>query len=238
MEKKIALVTGIGCHGKMADYLNVSSFYALHGRAVPAATGIRTGSEDFQVICCAGDGDAYNEGISHLIHAAKRNSDITVIVHDNHVFSLTVKQPTSTSPEGFRGSSTPKGHIERPINPLDMMLSAGSSFVARSFAGDPQHLEKTILEGVQHKGFSFIEVLQPCVAWYNTFPDYRKRVYQMEEQPSSLEEAREKAKEWDYENEEVSIPLGVFRKEEKEVFEERLEEVGEINVEKILEASK
>ncbi len=236
-KERVVLVTGIGCHGKMADYINVSSFYALHGRTIPVATGIKSANNDLQVICCAGDGDVYNEGISHLLHAAKRNSNITVIVHDNHVFSLTVKQPTSTSPEGFTGSSTPEGHPERPLNPVDLMLSVKASFVARSFVGKQGHLKEVIKEGIEHKGFSFIEVLQPCVAWYNTFPEYAKRVYEMKEIPSSFKEAREKAQEWDYSNE-ADIPLGVFYKEQKEVLEDKLEKTTEVDIGAILEKSK
>ncbi len=231
------LVSGIGCHGKMADYMNVSSFYALHGRAVPAALGVKIGNSDLDVICNVGDGDVYSEGVAHLIHAAKRNSNITVIVHDNHAFSLTVKQPTATSPEGFIGSSSPKGHIEKPINPLDMMLSVNASFVARGFTGDVKHLKDLMLQGVRHKGFSFIEVLQPCIAWYNTFSMYNERTYKMEDGPFSLDEAREKVREWDYMNKE-DIPLGVFYKEEREVFEEKMGEVGYVDVEGILESKR
>jgi 2-oxoglutarate ferredoxin oxidoreductase subunit beta len=223
-KKKIVLVSGIGCHGKMTDYLNVNSFYALHGRAVTSAVGVKIGNENLDVVCITGDGDSYNEGISHLIHAGKRNSNITVIVHDNQAFSLTVKQPTSTSPKGFKGSTTPKGSIEDPINPLDMMLSIGATFVARGYAGKQEQLKRIILEGIKHKGFSFIEVLQPCIAWNNTYLDYNKRTYEIEEEFLSIEKAREKVGEWNYNNEN-NIPLGIFYKKEKATFEEQLDEI-------------
>ncbi|MBZ1356425.1 MAG: hypothetical protein KY054_01460 [Candidatus Nealsonbacteria bacterium] len=90
------LVSGIGCHGKMSDFININSFYGLHGRSIPVAGGIKVGNPNLKVICSSGDGDSYSEGISHLIHAAKRNSNITVLIHDNHNFALTVKQFTST----------------------------------------------------------------------------------------------------------------------------------------------
>ena len=153
---KMVLVTGIGCHGKMADYLNMNSFYSLHGRAITTATGVKIANNNLDVICCVGDGDTYNEGIAHLIHAARRNVNITVIVHDNHVFSLTVKQATATSPRGFVGTSTPQGSPDDPINPILMMLSIGTSFVARGYTGNVNHLSGIISEGIKHNGFSFI----------------------------------------------------------------------------------
>ncbi len=237
-KRKTVLVSGIGCHGKMADYLNINSFYSLHGRAIAAGAGIKLGNEELDVICSVGDGDAYSEGIAHLLHAARRNSNITVIVHDNHVFSLTVKQRTATSPQGFPGSTTPKGSVERPINPLELMLSMGASFVARGYSGKPQHLTRLILEGVKHQGFSFIEVLQPCVAWYNTYQSYNQRVYEMENEFLFMEDAREKAKEWDYNNSEAKIPLGIFYKEEKETFEEQTGRSFFVDLESVLERTK
>lgn len=236
-KNKTVVVTGIGCHGKMADYLNVNTFYSLHGRAIPSAVGVKIGNEELEVVCCVGDGDAYSEGIAHLVHAAKRNSNITVLVHDNHAFSLTVKQATSTSPKGFKGSTTPKGSIEDPINPLEMMLSTGATFVARGYAGKIEHLKNLILQGINHQGFSFIEILQPCIAWYNTYPDYNERVYEMEEEDLSLESAREKAREWDYNNE-AKIALGVFYKKEKQTLEEQMAKVSQVDTKELLEKSK
>ncbi len=235
--EKTVLVTGIGCHGKIADYFNVNSFYSLHGRAIPSAVGIKMGNEELQVICSVGDGDAYNEGIAHLIHAAKRNSNITVVVHNNRVFALTVKQATSTSPKEFVGSTTPKGGVEEPINPMDVMLSTGASFVARGYVGKPEQLTRIISEGVKHRGFSFIEVLQPCVAWLNTYESYNEKTYEMEEEFLPLQEAREKAREWDYNNG-GEIPLGVFYREEKPTIEEQVGEVSFVDTKEILEKSK
>ncbi len=234
---KTVLVSGIGCHGKISDYMNLNSVYALHGRTIPVATGIKIGNRDLNVVCMVGDGDTYDEGVSHFIHAAKRNSDITVIVHDNRVFALTVNQATSTSPKGYVGTTSPKGTTEDPMNPLDVALSLGATFVARGYSGKPEHLKRLILEGMQHKGFSFIEVLQPCVVWYNTFPVYNERCYEMEEEYLPLDKAREKSREWDYANEN-NIPLGVFYKEDKPSNEELLGEIHPVDVAKILEESK
>ncbi len=236
-KENLVLVTGIGCHGKMADYLNINSFYSLHGRAIPTATGIKIANSNLDVICCVGDGDTYNEGIAHLIHAARRNVNITVIVHDNHVFSLTVKQATATSPKGFIGTSTPKGSPDDPINPLLMMLSVNASFVARGYTGKGEHLSQIILEGVRHNGFSFIEVLQPCVAWHNTYPDYNERTYEIEEKDLTLEEGIKRAKEWDYSNSN-KIPLGVFYKQEKPTLDSQLGDIFKPDMNSFLESNK
>ncbi len=209
--EKTALVSGIGCQGKITDYLNVNSFYALHGRSIPVATGIKTVRNDLHVIAVAGDGDAYDEGIAHLIHAAKRNTNITFIVHDNRVFALTVNQCTSTSPKGFISNTSPQGNTEEAINPLKIVLAAGGTFIARGYSAKPEELSRIIKEGINHKGFSFIEVLQPCVAWNNTFSYYNERTYELQEECLSVEKAQEKINEWDY-NSDSNIPLGIFYK--------------------------
>lgn len=233
------LTTGIGCHAKIADYLNINSFYGLHGRSLPLATGIKIGNPELKVITCSGDGDSYDEGISHLIYAAKRNLDMTVIIHDNRTFALTVGQFTATSPKGFKGKSTPGGSAEKPFNPLELIAAAGATFVARGYVGKLDHLSRLITEGVKHKGFSFIEVLQPCVAWFNTYADYNNRVYEFENQDlSSKGKAMEKIKEWDY-NDGQKIPLGIFYKINEPTLEESLVagldlKVQKANIRKVL----
>ncbi len=218
--ENFTMVSGIGCHGKMADYIGINSFYGLHGRAVPVAEGIRAANPDLKVLISSGDGDSYNEGIAHLVHAAKRNIDITVLIHDNHTFALTVKQFTSTSPKGFKGSSTPEGSVETPINPLKLMLASGATFVARGYAAKMDHLADLIEQGIAHKGFSFIEILQPCVTWFNTYEKYNEKVYEYETgKELTREEAMNVVGEWDYNNGD-KIPIGLFYREEKPAFEE------------------
>jgi len=227
-KQELVLVSGIGCHAKIIDYLNINSFYGLHGRCLPLAQGIKLSNPKLKVVCFSGDGDSYNEGIGHLIHAAKRNSDITVIIHDNHTFALTVKQYTSTSPRGFKGSSTPKGSVEDPINPLELMLASGATFIARGYAGHKDKLTEIIKRGIEHKGFSFIEVLQPCIAWNNTFEKYNKSVYWKD---FSETEGLKAITEWDYRNGD-KIATGVFYQKEKKSFEEEfsLEKKDSLNV--------
>lgn len=187
----------------------------MHGRAVCSAQGIKIANPQLKVICFVGDGDIYNEGICHLIHAAKRNSDIAVIVHDNRNFALTVSQFTATSPKGFKGTSTPKGSVEEPLNPIELMLVSGATFVSRTFTGNFESLKNIILEAVLHEGFSFVEVLQPCIAFYDTREFYQQKVYELKDHDfSSFEKAIEKAREWDYKNGN-KIPIGVFYRAKK-----------------------
>jgi 2-oxoglutarate/2-oxoacid ferredoxin oxidoreductase subunit beta len=241
-EKKenFVLSTGIGCHAKISDYININTVYGLHGRSIPVAVGIKTGNKNLKVVCCSGDGDSYNEGISHLIHAAKRNSDITVIIHNNRTFALTVKQFTSTSPEGFQGSTTPKGSIEEPFNPLELMLASGATFIARSYVANQKHLSSMIEAGIKHKGFSFIEVLQPCVAWFNTYKEYNEKVYEYKmKNLLNKEEASSIFKEWDY-NSDKKIAIGLFYQINKPTFEDKvldgIDKKEKIDIKKILKS--
>ncbi len=215
-KENVVITAGIGCHAKIIDYINVNSFYGLHGRPVAVAAGVKLANPNLKVIAFSGDGDSLNEGVSHLIHAAKRNSDITVVLHQNRNFALTVKQFTASSPKGFVSNSSPHGNVEEPLNALDLVNSSGATFIARTFSADMKHLENTLEEAVNHKGFSFVEVLQPCTAWYNTLSEYQEKTYKMKDIPKNPEE---KIKEWDY-NEGDKIPLGIFKKEKKNVFEE------------------
>lgn len=211
-KENIVFTTGIGCHGKTFDYLNLSSFYGLHGRALPLSQGIKLANPKLKVITIVGDGDMYNEGIEHLIHAAKRNSDISVLVFDNRNFALTVSQFTAVSPKGFKGSSTPKGSPEEPFNPLELVLAAGGTFIARGYALKIEQLINLIVEAVEHKGFSFVEILQPCLTFFDNRQFYQERIYELINHDfSSKEKALIKIEEWDYKNGEgVKIPLGIF----------------------------
>ena len=220
--ENFVLTTGIGCFAKIVDYININTFYGLHGRSLPVATGMKIANPSLKVLACSGDGDSYNEGLAHIVFAAKRNIDITVIIHDNRAFALTVGQFTAISPKGYKGKSTPEGSTENPFNPLDLLFSAGATFIARSYSANLDHLQKIIAQGVKHKGFSLIEVLQPCVAWSNTYETYNERVYEFENQDvSSKENAAKRIKEWDYRNGD-KIPIGIFYKSEESTLDEQL----------------
>jgi len=222
---RIVLVTGIGCHAKMADYLNINSFYSIHGRTLPVATAIKMANPDLVVLVCAGDGDCYAEGLDHLIFAAKRNTDITLIVHNNRVYGLTTGQYTPTSPLGFKGRSTPGGTVEEPFNPLEIMLASGATYVARGCTRRMDLLQKAILDGIHHPGFAFIDVLQVCASYFNLSDYYDARVYEIKDHDEGdFEAACRKAREFDY-NEDAPIGLGTLYRTTRPTLEERLASV-------------
>ena len=221
---KVVLASGIGCHAKIVDYVKVNSFYSIHGRVPPPITGIKLANPELVVIGHAGDGDAYGEGIEHLIFSAKRNINVTFIVHNNRVYGLTTGQFTPTSPPGFIGRSTPGGSPEDPLNPIELMLSAGAGFVARGFAGKQKHLQQLIKAGIKHQGFAFIDVLQPCFTFYNTYDFYNQKVYELtdgEYDSSDRKAAFARAGEWAY-GEAERIPIGIFYQTERPTYDEKL----------------
>lgn len=230
--ENVVLVSGIGCHAKIVDYINVNSFYSLHGRVVPAASAIKIARPNLKVIGFAGDGDAYGEGLEHLIFAAKRNVDITMIIHNNRVYGLTTGQYTPTSPLGFKGRSTPLGTKEAPINPLELMLSSGAGFIGRGTSHGIDLLKKIFKEAIIHKGFSLIDVLQVCVTYYNMYEYYDKRVYELSNHdPHDYGAALDKIRQWDY-NKDAPIGLGVFYKKEMPTFEEGFLKASGANIDR------
>jgi len=217
----IVLVGGIGQHAKILDYVNVNSFYSLHGRAVPAAEGIKLANPRLKVIVFSGDGDAYGEGIEHLVFAAKRNIDLTVIVHDNRVYALTTGQSTPTSPRGFKSRSTPGGTLDRPLNPLELMLASGATYLARGYSGRLPLLKDLVKAAVLHRGFALVETLQVCVTFNNLYDYYGKHVYELQgHDAADREAARQKIREWDYDSA-APIALGEFYKTAAPTFDEQ-----------------
>jgi 2-oxoglutarate ferredoxin oxidoreductase subunit beta len=209
--EKVVLVSGIGCHAKIVDYMNVNSFYSIHGRTLPVATAIKLANPDLKVICFSGDGDSLAEGLDHLIFAAKRNIDVTLILHDNRVYGLTTGQYTPTSPLGFKGKSTPSGSAENPLNPADLMLVSGASFIARGYTHGIEQLQKLFRDAILHKGFSFVDVLQVCVSYFNLYEAYNKMTYEIQgNNTGSFEEAQKIIRSWNYDSLEKPIPLGKF----------------------------
>jgi 2-oxoglutarate ferredoxin oxidoreductase subunit beta len=220
--ENFVIITGIGQHAKMADYLNINSFYSIHGRTFPAATAIKLANPELKIICFAGDGDAFAEGLDHLIFSAKRNIDITAIIHDNRVYGLTTGQYTPTSPLGFKGKSTPMGSKEYPINPLEIMLASGASFIARGYPGRMEHFKKLIKDAILHKGFSFVDVLQVCVIYNNYYNVYNKQIYEVENNdPKSFDQAQRIIRSWDYnDSSDAKIPIGKFYDKDLPTFDE------------------
>ncbi|MCK4444829.1 MAG: 2-oxoacid:ferredoxin oxidoreductase subunit beta, partial [Thermoplasmata archaeon] len=221
-KENIVISSGIGCHAKISDYLNLNSFYSIHGRAITTISGMKLGNPDLKVVSFQGDGDALAEGIAHIVHAAKRNIDATLIVHDNRVYSLTTGQFTPTSEKGFKGKSTPKGSVEEPMNPIALVLASGATFVARAYVGKIKHLQEIFKEAIKHEGFSFVQVMQPCVTFLNTFKEWNELAYIMEDHdPSDFDAAWKRAQEKD------KMPLGIFYQTKAPTYEKEL--LGDFN---------
>ena len=216
------LVSGIGQAGKLPHYTRGNVFNSLHGRPLPPAIGAKIANPDLVVIAVSGDGDGYGEGGNHFIHAARRNHDITYLVHNNQIYGLTKGQASPTSDVGFVTKTTPYG-AANPINPISLAIVSGASFVGRGFAGDIEHLTSLIKQGITHRGFSLVDILQPCVSFNNknTYSWYRERVYKLEDEdgydPGDKKGALEKAFEWA-----DKIPIGIIYMRELPVYEDQL----------------
>ncbi|HCI80849.1 MAG TPA: 2-oxoacid ferredoxin oxidoreductase, partial [Ktedonobacter sp.] len=163
------IVSGIGCSSRFPHFLKTFGFHTVHGRALPVAQGLKMARPDLTVVAVGGDGDLFSIGAGHLVHAALRNIDITVVVMDNEIYGLTKGQTSPTSPHGHVTKSTPYGLLASQFNPVSTVLSLNVSFVARGYSAKPKELAALIEQGVQHKGFSFIHVLSPCPTFYHTF---------------------------------------------------------------------
>jgi 2-oxoglutarate ferredoxin oxidoreductase subunit beta len=219
---RVLLVSGIGQAGKLPHYTRGNVFNSLHGRPLPPAIGAKIANPDLVVIAVSGDGDGYGEGGNHFIHAARRNHDITYLVHNNQIYGLTKGQASPTSDVGFVTKTTPYG-AANPINPISLAIVSGASFVGRGFAGDIEHLTSLIKQGITHRGFSLVDILQPCVSFNNknTYSWYRERVYKLEDEdgydPGDKKGALEKAFEWA-----DKIPIGIIYMRELPVYEDQL----------------
>jgi 2-oxoglutarate ferredoxin oxidoreductase subunit beta len=212
------LVAGIGCHGHMLNFVKMTSFNGLHGRAIPVATGIKLANPKLNTFVFTGDGDCLGEGGNHFIHACRRNHDLTVILHDNALYSLTTGQTSPMSAKGAKTKSTPGGNPDEPFSPLTLAISAGATFVARAFSSDIPKLADLIAKANAHKGFALIDVLQPC-ATFNK--DYTYQFFQENTYPLEMDHdvtnkilALEKSQEWGLKK----IPLGIFYQVQKETF--------------------
>ncbi len=220
-QRMLTLVSGIGQAGKLPQYLKCHYFNGLHGRALPVATGIKAANPHLTVVVTSGDGDVYGEGGNHLIHTIRRNPDITVLVHDNMIYGLTKGQASPTSEEGLVTPIQPRGVYVDPINPLALAISLDAPFVARTSAGEPQHMRETIAAAIAHKGFSLVDIFQPCVVFnkVNTYQWFKEHTYFLDDDydPTDRMAAFARA------TEEGRYGLGIFyRTDTRAVFEDEV----------------
>jgi 2-oxoglutarate ferredoxin oxidoreductase subunit beta len=176
--ENLAVISGIGCSGRISGYINSYGVHSIHGRSLPIAQGLKMANRDLTVIAAGGDGDGFAIGMSHTVHAIRRNIDITYIVMDNQIYGLTKGQTSPRSAAGFKTKSTPYGSVEQAVSPMELALSAGATFIAQGFSTDLKELTSLIEAGIQHKGFSFINVFSPCVTYnkVNTYDWFKENL--------------------------------------------------------------
>lgn len=207
--EEACLIYGIGCHGHMCNFLHAYGFEGLHGRPIPVAEGVKMANRKLKVIVVAGDGDTYGEGLNHFISGIRGNHDITLIVHDNRVYGLTTGQTSPTSGKGYKSKSTPQGVIEVPVNPMALAIAAGGTYVARGFSADPQLLTDLIKGGIDHPGFSVIDVLQNCITFnhVNTVLWFKEHSYHLAEEGH---DPKDRVKAFERALDEERLGLGLF----------------------------
>jgi 2-oxoglutarate ferredoxin oxidoreductase subunit beta len=175
--ENVAVVSGIGCSSRVPAYTSVYGFHGLHGRALPVATGLKVARPELTVLVAGGDGDGFSIGGNHFLHACRRNLDMTYIVMDNEVYGMTKGQASPTTAADWQQSKlTPHGPGFRPFQPAMIALSAGATFIARGFSGNPNDIARMIAEGIKHPGFAFIQVLSPCPTFCPEQMDWKKIV--------------------------------------------------------------
>ena len=219
---EVLLVGGIGQAAKTPQYMNANGFCGLHGRSLPPAIAAKIANKNLTVIVDTGDGDSYGEGGNHFIHNIRRNVDITHFVHDNQIYGLTKGQSSPTSEIGLVTHVQTNGNINMQLNPIMLAITMGAGFVARAFSGDKEHLVSIMTEAINHKGYSLVDILQPCVSFnkLNTLQWYQKRVYTLDDKYDCTNkmDALQKSMEWG-----DKIPLGIIYKEALPTFHDKID---------------
>jgi 2-oxoglutarate/2-oxoacid ferredoxin oxidoreductase subunit beta len=175
--EQIAVVSGIGCSSRIPAYTNCYGFHGVHGRSLAVAAGLKLARPELTVVVASGDGDGYSIGGNHFLHACRRNVDLTYVVMDNHIYGMTKGQPSPTTEPDFDTALTPGGTGLRPFNPLVIALASGADFVARAYSGNLNETANIIVEAIRHPGFSFVEVLSPCVTYRPDQRAWKERVH-------------------------------------------------------------
>ena len=212
---QVVVVSGIGCSSRTPYFMSTYGFHGVHGRALPIATGMKLANPELTILVMGGDGDLLAIGAGHFPHAAARNIDLTCVMMDNQTYGLTKAQSLPTSFMGHKSKSTPYGVIAKPMSPVLFALSNGATFVARGYSARPNELSQTIVQGIQHKGFSFVHVQSPCAEFFNTYDYYDEHVADLPEDwdRHDLKAAIEMALT------EEKVHLGVFYEGERPVYE-------------------
>jgi 2-oxoglutarate ferredoxin oxidoreductase subunit beta len=175
--EQIAVISGIGCSSRIPAYTNCYGFHGVHGRSLALASGLKVTRPDLTVVVASGDGDGYSIGGNHFLHACRRNLDLTYVVMDNRVYGMTKGQPSPTTEPDFDTALAPGGTGLSPFHPLVIALASGANFIARAFSGDPNGTAAMLVEAICHPGFSFIEILSPCVTFRPDQKEWKEAVH-------------------------------------------------------------
>jgi len=218
--ENLTVVSGIGQSSKTPHYFKTNTFHSLHGRAIPIATAVKAINPNLTVIAEGGDGDMYGEGGNHLLHAIRRNPDITNIIHDNMVYGLTKGQASPTTMLGVKTTLQVDGVILEPFNPIAFAIALNASFVARAFVGDIEKTKEILKKAIKHKGYAIIDLFQPCPSYNKTqtFEWFRQNTYYLEDayDPHDRIEAFKRSLETE------KLPLGIFYINQRKTFEENI----------------
>ena len=218
--RDVLVAGGIGQAAKIPQYISANGFCGLHGRAVPAAISAKIANENLTVIVSTGDGDSLGEGGNHFIHNIRRNVDVAHFIHNNQIYGLTKGQASPTTGVGQVTDVQVDGNINEPLNPILLAIACGGGFVARAFVGDKEHLTEMMKLAIRHKGYAYLDILQPCVSFnkVNTFGFYKERVYRLADDydPTDKTAAMQKAMEFG-----DKIPIGVIYREDKPTFHDK-----------------
>ncbi|HOC22194.1 MAG TPA: 2-oxoacid:ferredoxin oxidoreductase subunit beta [Anaerolineae bacterium] len=206
--ENIIVASGIGCSSRMPGFFATYGFHGIHGRVLPLATGIKLSQPDKTVIAVGGDGDGFSIGGGHVPHAARRNIEIAYIMMDNSIYGMTKGQASPTSPRGMKQAASPYGTVEDPLNPLLLALAYNTTFVARAFSGALKEMVEIFKQALQHPGFAFVQVLSPCVSFFNTYDLYRENTAPLPDNhdPTDMMAAMQLAQS------ESPLYLGIFRR--------------------------
>lgn len=229
------VVSGIGCSSRFPHFVSTFGFHSVHGRALPVAQGMKMARPDLTIVAVGGDGDMFSIGAGHLMHAALRNIDITVVIMDNEIYGLTKGQTSPTSPTGHTTKSTPYGLLASQFNPVATVLSLNVSFVARAFSSKPKEMAALIQQGIEHKGFAFIHALSPCPTFHNTMDVWKTNVQPLPAGHDSSNRAQAVAMAMETEKPYV----GLFYREERPTMEQAsrhvIQQAHTFNVQKYMD---
>ncbi len=178
-EKNHVVVSGIGCTGRSAGYLNIDSYHSLHGRAIPFATGLKLANKELEVTVISGDGDLSTIGGNHIIHAARRNMNLNIVLVNNFTYGMTGGQASATTPIGAKTTTTTRGNYDQPFNLPFLMRASGATHIARWTSLHHVQIKESIAKAFTHDGFSFIEIISPCPKGFGKKNKFREAIDQL-----------------------------------------------------------